>query len=63
MRKTHELVIIDKNTININGNGNYFSWLLEYEFGKWELSTAYGKRQGTFNTIGKALRHIGFKIL
>ena len=60
MRATHELIIEEKNVVTVLGNGNYFSWLLEYEFGEWELSTIYGRRQGTFKTIGQALRKVGY---
>ena len=61
--RTHQLVVESDNvTVWVNGNGNYFSWLLEFQFGEWELSTMYGRHQGTFPTIGKALRSIDFSL-
>ncbi len=59
--KTHQLYCIDEKTVYAEGIGNYFSWYLEYEYGEWELSTVYGRRQGTFKTIGQALRSIDYE--
>lgn len=61
MIATHQLILEDYNTVCVLGIGNYFSWILEFEFGEWELSTIYGRRQGTFKTIGEALRKVGYK--
>ena len=60
-RCTHKLIHYPDH-IAVIGNGNYFSWILEYEFGEWELATIYGRRQGTFKTIGEALRSIGYEV-
>lgn len=58
--KTHDLYMVDENTVAVNGRGNYFSWYLIYEFDEWELVSMYGKHQGTFKTIGKALRSVQY---
>ena len=62
MKRTHELYVIDEKTIYVCGNDNYFSWYLEYEYDEWELSTCYDKRQGTFKTIGQALRSVNYEV-
>lgn len=58
--KTHNLIHYPDH-VDVIGNGNYFSWLLEYQYGEWELSTIYGRHQGTFKTIEKALRSIDYE--
>lgn len=57
---THQL-ILESDHIGVLGNGNYFSWILEFQYDEWELSTIYGRHQGTFKTIGQALRSIGYE--
>jgi hypothetical protein len=56
--RTHTLIHYHDH-VAVIGNGNYFSWILEYKFGEWDLSTIYGRHKGTFKTIGQALRSIG----
>jgi hypothetical protein len=60
MRSTHQL-IIEYDHICALGNGRYFSWIIEPSFGEWDLSTIYGRTQGTFKTLRAALDHIGFE--
>jgi len=59
---THQLIAY-KDHIDILGNGSWFSWTIEISPDGFELSTTYGRHQGTFKTLRKALDTIGFKKL
>jgi hypothetical protein len=60
MGPTHRL-IIDDNQVLALGEGNYFSWLIEFNCGEWDLSTIYGRMQGSFKTFAEVLKSIDYE--
>lgn len=60
MRSTHKLLISD-NLITAIGNDRYFSWIIEYSSGEWDLSTIYGRRIASYKTFEEALNKIDYK--
>ena len=57
--QTHQLIIYDDHICAL-GNGRYFSWIIEHICGEWDLSTIYGRHQGTFKTLTDILKKIGY---
>ena len=56
---THKLIAYEDH-IACLGIGNYFSWIIEIEYGMFRVSTHYGKHHGEFDTLRKALRSIDY---
>lgn len=51
-----------KDHIMVLGIGDYFSWIIEIDAdNQFILSTHYGKHQGEFPTLRKALDSIGYE--
>jgi len=60
MRPTHKIIIYEDH-ICVLGNENYFSWIIEHICGEWDLSTIYGRIQGSFKTFREALEKTGYQ--
>ncbi len=58
--QTHQLIVHDDHICAL-GNGLYFSWIIEYVCGEWDLSTIYGRHQCSSKSFREILKKIGYE--